>query len=88
MDRPANARRIGILALICAIGVSAYVYQLINGLGVTGLNRPVVWSFYIINCIFCSQHKYWRIYLFLAQRATDFGSTFFRHHDIQNNKII
>jgi molybdopterin-containing oxidoreductase family membrane subunit len=43
---------IGILALVCAIGVGAYVYQLIYGLGVTGLNRPVVWSFYIINCIF------------------------------------
>jgi Ni/Fe-hydrogenase subunit HybB-like protein len=43
---------IGILGLICATGVGAYAYQLVKGLGVTGLNRPVLWSFYIINCIF------------------------------------
>jgi molybdopterin-containing oxidoreductase family membrane subunit len=41
-----------VLTLICAVGVGAYVYQLVSGLGVTGLNRPVFWSFYIINCIF------------------------------------
>jgi molybdopterin-containing oxidoreductase family membrane subunit len=43
---------VGILVLICAAGVGAYVYQLVTGLGVTGLNRPVLWSFYIINCVF------------------------------------
>jgi len=43
---------VGILGLICAAGVGAYVYQLVTGLGVTGLNRPVLWSFYIINCVF------------------------------------
>ena len=40
------------LGAIVAFGAVAYVWQLINGLGVTGLNRPVSWGFYIINCIY------------------------------------
>jgi molybdopterin-containing oxidoreductase family membrane subunit len=41
-----------VLAAIVALGGVAYAWQLINGLGVTGLNRPVFWGFYIINCIY------------------------------------
>lgn len=41
-----------VLAGIVAFGAVAYVMQLVNGLGVTGLNRPVFWGFYIINCIY------------------------------------
>ena len=41
-----------VLAGIVAFGAFAYVWQLVHGLGVTGLNRPVTWGFYIINCIF------------------------------------
>ncbi len=43
---------VAVLTLIVALGVVAYGTQLIYGLGVTGLNRPVTWGFYIINCIF------------------------------------
>jgi len=32
---------VGILVLICAAGVGAYVYQLVTGLGVTGLNLAI-----------------------------------------------
>ncbi len=41
-----------LLGAIVAFGVVAYVRQLSLGLGVTGLNRPVFWGFYIINCIY------------------------------------
>jgi len=41
-----------VLGLLVGWGAFAYVWQLINGLGVTGLNRPVFWGFYIINCIY------------------------------------
>jgi Ni/Fe-hydrogenase subunit HybB-like protein len=43
---------VAVLAAIVALGAAAYVSQLINGLGVTGLNRPVFWGFYIINTIY------------------------------------
>jgi Ni/Fe-hydrogenase subunit HybB-like protein len=43
---------VAILAAIVALGAAAYVSQLVNGLGVTGLNRPVFWGFYIINTIY------------------------------------
>jgi molybdopterin-containing oxidoreductase family membrane subunit len=40
--------------LVCILAISAYMYikQLLLGLGVTGLNRPVYWGFYIINFVF------------------------------------
>jgi Ni/Fe-hydrogenase subunit HybB-like protein len=40
------------LSAVVAFGVYAWVYQLQNGLGVTGLNQKVSWGFYIINCVF------------------------------------
>jgi Ni/Fe-hydrogenase subunit HybB-like protein len=43
---------VAVLAAIVALGAAAYVSQLVNGLGVTGLNRPVFWGFYIINTIY------------------------------------
>jgi molybdopterin-containing oxidoreductase family membrane subunit len=42
-------------ALLLAVtlwGMYAYTLQLRYGLGVTGLNRPVAWGFYIINFVF------------------------------------
>ena len=41
-----------VLSTLVAAGLGAWVYQLINGLGVTGLNQKVSWGFYIINCVF------------------------------------
>jgi Ni/Fe-hydrogenase subunit HybB-like protein len=43
---------VAVLAVIVAFGAVAYAWQLVHGLGVTGLNRPVFWGFYIINCIY------------------------------------
>jgi Ni/Fe-hydrogenase subunit HybB-like protein len=43
---------VAVLAMVVALGAVAYVSQLVNGLGVTGLNRPVFWGFYIINTIY------------------------------------
>ena len=41
-----------ILGATVALGFYAWIYQLQNGLGVTGLNQKVSWGFYIINCVF------------------------------------
>jgi len=41
-----------LLSAVVAWSLVAYFYQLRNGLGVTGLNRPVYWGFYITNFVF------------------------------------
>ena len=40
------------LLVILAVGAAAYVYQFVNGLSVTGMNRPVYWGLYIVNFVF------------------------------------
>jgi Ni/Fe-hydrogenase subunit HybB-like protein len=40
------------LSAVVAWAFIAYFHQLRNGLGVTGLNRPVYWGFYITNFVF------------------------------------
>ena len=37
----------GILGAFVVAGVAAWIYQLINGLGVTGMNNGVSWGLYI-----------------------------------------
>src|SRR6267378_7223044 len=37
---------------IVATGLAAWVYQLRQGMGVTGLQRPVFWGFYIVDFVF------------------------------------
>jgi molybdopterin-containing oxidoreductase family membrane subunit len=41
-----------VLLAVWAWAVYAYIWQLRNGLGVTGLNRPVYWGIYITNFVF------------------------------------
>jgi molybdopterin-containing oxidoreductase family membrane subunit len=41
-----------VLVAIVGVGAAGYIWQLSNGLGVTGLNRPVYWGIYIINTIY------------------------------------
>ena len=43
---------VGLCALIVAIALSAAGFLVNQGLGVTGLNRPVFWGFFITNFIF------------------------------------
>jgi molybdopterin-containing oxidoreductase family membrane subunit len=43
---------VGVLVYIIIFGARAYYSQLIQGLGVTGLNYPVYWGMYIINTVF------------------------------------
>jgi len=43
---------ISILSAIVAWGIYAWVLQLREGLGVTGMNRPVYWGLYISNFVF------------------------------------
>src|SRR6266508_3600950 len=43
---------VAMLLLIVAWAFFAWVTQLWSGLGVTGLNRPVYWGFYITNFVF------------------------------------
>ncbi|MFQ6038807.1 MAG: NrfD/PsrC family molybdoenzyme membrane anchor subunit [Candidatus Aminicenantales bacterium] len=43
---------VAILLALVLLGIFAWVHQIRNGLGVTGLNRPVYWGFYITNFVF------------------------------------
>lgn len=43
---------VGFLLLFVIWGACAYLYQLIHGLGGTGLNEPVSWGFYVTNFVF------------------------------------
>lgn len=40
------------LTAVCLLGLYAYLFQFRDGLGVTGLNRPVYWGIYITNFVF------------------------------------
>jgi len=41
-----------ILVAIILVGVLAWIIQLKKGLGITGLNHPIFWGFYITNFVF------------------------------------
>jgi Ni/Fe-hydrogenase subunit HybB-like protein len=41
-----------ILGGMLAMYGATWLYQMINGLGVTGLNRPVMWALYIVNFVY------------------------------------
>ncbi len=41
-----------ILGGMLAMYGGTWLYQMINGLGVTGLNRPVMWALYIVNFVY------------------------------------
>lgn len=43
---------VAILLAVIAVGIFAWITQLRHGLGVTGLNRPIYWGFYITNFVF------------------------------------
>jgi len=43
---------LAILLAVVAVGAFAWIYQIKNGLGVTGLNRPIYWGVYITNFVF------------------------------------
>ena len=42
----------GILTLVFLIGIGAFGYMMNQGVGVTGLNRPVFWGVYMVNFVF------------------------------------
>ena len=42
----------GSLLLVWLTGMGAYGWELNQGMGVTGVNRPVYWGFYITNFVF------------------------------------
>ncbi|MCH8825382.1 MAG: polysulfide reductase NrfD [Chloroflexi bacterium] len=43
---------VAFLLLVIATGIGAYGYEVNKGIGVTGVNRPVMWGFYITNFVF------------------------------------
>ena len=40
------------LGAVVALGLAAFTYQMMNGMYVTGKNRPVMWGFYITGFVF------------------------------------
>src|SRR3989304_8780257 len=43
---------VGILLLIILWALIMYITQVWFGLGVTGMNQPITWGFYIVNFVF------------------------------------
>jgi len=41
-----------IFAAVAAWALAAWIWQIVHGLGVTGMNRPVYWGIYITNFVF------------------------------------
>jgi len=41
-----------IFSTVFLIGIGLYIRQLVLGLGVTGMNEPVTWAFYIVDFVF------------------------------------
>lgn len=53
--RKFSRREIGILLILTGIvlwGLFVFIHQFVNGLGITGMNRPVYWGVYIVNFVF------------------------------------
>jgi Ni/Fe-hydrogenase subunit HybB-like protein len=42
----------GVLLFLLLTGLGAWIWQYIEGLGITGMNRPVYWGVYITNFVF------------------------------------
>jgi len=42
----------GVLSILLLAGGIAWIWQMIDGLGITGMNRPVYWGVYITNFVF------------------------------------
>ena len=42
----------GALGVLAAVGIGAWIYQLMNGLGVTGMNNGTSWGLYITMFMF------------------------------------
>jgi molybdopterin-containing oxidoreductase family membrane subunit len=43
---------LGVAVFFLLVGISAWMYQIYNGLGVAGYNPPVMWGVYIITFVF------------------------------------
>jgi Ni/Fe-hydrogenase subunit HybB-like protein len=43
---------VAVLASVVAMGVGTWAYQMYMGFGLTGINNPVFWAFYITNFVF------------------------------------
>ena len=47
-----NLRQTFIIGLLVALLFWSWGYQIVNDIGVAGINRPVFWGFYIVNFVF------------------------------------
>ena len=43
---------VAFLGAIVLIGLGTWAYQMYNGFGITGINNPIFWAFYITNFVF------------------------------------
>ena len=49
---PAYMAAVATCGIVVAWALFAWAYQIVNGIGHTGLRRPVYWGFYIVNFVF------------------------------------
>ena len=57
----------GVLAALTVAGVAAWIYQLVNGLGVTGMSNSTSWGLYI-TCFMLDVYKR-QAYCLFAERS-------------------
>ena len=50
------------LGFVVALGLGSFGFMVYHGLGVTGLNRPVMWGFFIANFVFCRDNQNLKIF--------------------------
>jgi Ni/Fe-hydrogenase subunit HybB-like protein len=50
--RPWYWPTVGVAAMVLFVAIAAWVVVIVKGLGVTGLNRPVMWGFFVTNFVF------------------------------------
>ena len=43
---------VSFLGIVILVGLASFFFMIYHGLGVTGLNRPVMWGFFIANFVF------------------------------------
>ncbi|MCK5420849.1 MAG: polysulfide reductase NrfD [Deltaproteobacteria bacterium] len=64
---------IALLSAIVAWGIYCWFYQIRNGLGVTGMNRPIFWGIYIANFVFFIGISHAGTLISAILRVTDAG---------------
>ena len=48
-----NSKVFYLFSMLILLGSFSFIYQILRGLSITGLNEPVVWGIYVVNFTLC-----------------------------------